>query len=61
MLDALNSIVVYICNKHAIIILKRTYKRPVPWITNIFGLMAQHGSPYRKAYKFGDKESMASL
>lgn len=56
MLDALNSIVVYILYKHAPIVTKGACKRPVPWIINIFGLRdVSHG----RANKLEDKESMA--
>lgn len=57
MLDALNSIVVYILYKHASIATKRTCKRPVPWIINIFGLRYVS---HQRTNKLEDKESMAS-
>lgn len=56
MLDALNSIVVYILYKHAPIVTKHTCKRPVPWIINIFGLRYVS---HQRTNKLEDKESMA--
>lgn len=50
MIDALNSIVVYILYKHYIVT-KRACKRPVPWIINVFGLC---DVSHRRANKLED-------
>uniref|UniRef100_A0A1B6LXE9 Endonuclease/exonuclease/phosphatase domain-containing protein n=1 Tax=Graphocephala atropunctata TaxID=36148 RepID=A0A1B6LXE9_9HEMI len=60
MVDTLNSLILSLFDKHASIVEKRVNKRHrVPWLTqDVFILMAQRDSVYRKARKTGDVVAM---